>query len=514
MQKITKNVVKLSISMFLAVTLCIPNMSIFAEENESTSEIVIIAKEPAEEIVQNEDSLIDTTGNASLVEVNGSVEDSIEEYLKDPNVLYAVENISAEQCWYDGSGDLSIDSQFQSKINNACRYIESLSGLSTAKVAVLDSDFFLDEPDIKYNKQKSCAVNYQTSPTKIVPSKNNAHGSECASIIGSIRNNYMGTNGMASINSGRNLDLVYIQSKLKFYDFLEAMDYISKNNFDVLSVSLAFDNSNQYQAEIINNYTKKVKDSGCVVVAPAGNAGREENNNLPAASPYAIGVMGSNGNNIDRNSSYGNPYNLSAPYCGCVVKSNDITFLNGTSASTPFVAASAAHIKMLNPSLTPDQVQYILERTSTDVLTKGKDKYTGYGILNPLAVVQYAKNTNPRIKEIIKPVYQYKKGKKYQYSLSKKIKGWKRNGVAFKETGYGQKIYRFYNKKTKAYKYTTKSKLKGWSNRKVVFYASGNKPVYEAYNKRTKSYYYTTSYKKYKKLKKPWQKKGKAFLSR
>jgi subtilisin family serine protease len=62
--------------------------------------------------------------------------------------------------------------------------------------------------------------------------------------------------------------------------------------------------------------------------------------------------------------------------------------LSGTSMATPHVAGAAALVLGKNPNLTPDQVETILERTTTDLGVPNYDTTFGWGLVNAWAALQ------------------------------------------------------------------------------------------------------------------------------
>ena len=58
--------------------------------------------------------------------------------------------------------------------------------------------------------------------------------------------------------------------------------------------------------------------------------------------------------------------------------------------AAPIVAGVAAMMKAINPSLTSEQIEDILNKTAVDVMEKGKDSSTGYGVVDAKAEVDMA----------------------------------------------------------------------------------------------------------------------------
>jgi hypothetical protein len=163
---------------------------------------------------------------------------------------------------------------------------------------------------------------------------------------------------------------------------------------------------------------------GAVVVAAVGNGQESPANpwrfaDYPAALPHVIGVgavgkQGSVPSFSNRDAAYVDiaapgvdivstlPRNLvdtarplctGNPYSGC----GPYEFRNaiGTSFAAPQVSAAAALVLGQDPSLRPDQVAWLLERSATDARTATgcsicrarRDSYTGWGLLNVQAAL-------------------------------------------------------------------------------------------------------------------------------
>ena len=156
---------------------------------------------------------------------------------------------------------------------------------------------------------------------------------------------------------------------------------------------------------------------GAVVVAAVGNGTQSPSTPwrfaaYPAALPHVIGVAavrrgGSVPGYSNRDAVYVDvaapgddifssiPSNLVADDSGCTDPYSDcgpVELRNaiGTSFAAPQVSAAAALLLGTNPSLTPDQVGYIIERSADDssvlsgcgACAAGRDALTGWGALN------------------------------------------------------------------------------------------------------------------------------------
>ena len=73
---------------------------------------------------------------------------------------------------------------------------------------------------------------------------------------------------------------------------------------------------------------------------------------------------------------------------------SNLTIESGTSISAPVVAATAALMLSVNPGLKNFWTRILLDRTATDLADKGRDIYTGFGLLNMGLAVLAAKETS------------------------------------------------------------------------------------------------------------------------
>jgi subtilisin family serine protease len=169
---------------------------------------------------------------------------------------------------------------------------------------------------------------------------------------------------------------------------------------------------------------------GAVVVAAVGNGTQSPSMpwrfaSYPAALPHVIGVSavrrdGSVPDYSNRDAVYVDvaapgddmfsaiPSNLVADDSGCVEPYSDcgpfeLRDAIGTSFAAPQVSAAAALLLGTDPSLTPDQVGYILERSADDAATisgcgacaTGRDALTGWGTLDVASALTRLTSTLP-----------------------------------------------------------------------------------------------------------------------
>ncbi|MDX6470101.1 MAG: thermitase [Gaiellaceae bacterium] len=132
--------------------------------------------------------------------------------------------------------------------------------------------------------------------------------------------------------------------------------------------------------------------SGSLVVAASGNSGDAGNPlTYPAATPHVLTVAATDQNDqVAPFSSQSNFVDLSAPGVDIPVASaldNSYAVESGTSFASPMVAAAAAWLWTVRPTLDASQVAEILRRSARDIGASGYDVGSGYGILNVAAAL-------------------------------------------------------------------------------------------------------------------------------
>ena len=234
----------------------------------------------------------------------------------------------------------------------------------------------------------------------------NGHGTHVAGIIASTINN-VGNAGVAP-----NVTLYAVKvlgdSGSGFYsDIAEGIVLAVKgpdgslgtaDDSRIISMSLGGSSDSQ----VLRDATKWAYDNGAVLVAAAGNSGdgdpSTDNVAYPAKYQWVIAVAAIDSEyNVPTWSSDGPDVDVVAP--GVKVystyKNKGYSELSGTSMATPHVSATVALIQALRLAsgkspLSPDTIYEAITRTSVDIGPSGFDVYSGYGLVDALAAVNYA----------------------------------------------------------------------------------------------------------------------------
>ena len=207
------------------------------------------------------------------------------------------------------------------------------------------------------------------------------HGTHVAGIIAASLDGA----GVAGLANEVNILPIRVMDATGAGDFLtiasgivEATDQGAK----VINLSLG----SEYSSDIITVAVEYAVDSGVTVIAAGGNSYAEGN---PVSYPAALpGVVAVSSVNRDGQSSVfanaGSYIDIAAPGEDILstVPGGGWDYHDGTSMAAPFVAATAALVRVANPTLTKTQVDTTLLATARDDADgDGRDNWFGHGIL-------------------------------------------------------------------------------------------------------------------------------------
>lgn len=274
-------------------------------------------------------------------------------------------------------------------------------GTSAVIVAVLDTGVDLDHEDL----QAKIVSGYDFVNDDSVPDDDAGHGTHVAGIVAAITNNALGVAGVSWYSRIMPLKVLDDEGTGLDSDVADAIQWAANNGAKVINLSLG----STSDTLSLSNAVNYAYASGCVIVASMGNL-NDTTTHYPAGYSNVIAVGAINEYNIRCSTSdWGNPYgscygsNLDVCAPGNEILStyylpfpNQYGYLNGTSMATPFVSGIAALLCSWKSSITPDEIEAVIENTADDITgddpsggtcSAGWDQYTGYGRVNAYKAV-------------------------------------------------------------------------------------------------------------------------------
>ena len=162
------------------------------------------------------------------------------------------------------------------------------------------------------------------------------------------------------------------------------IDYAVRQKANVINLSLG-----GYCVEANCPLALAIKSAvaqGVTVVVAAGNDSMDAKYTCPAhlKEPIVVAASSGDGAMAIPFSNYGATVDVTAPGTGIYssIPGGGYEYMAGTSMAAPFVSAAAAMFLTDTKTFTPAQVENKMCATACDMLTKGKDVYTGVGLLN------------------------------------------------------------------------------------------------------------------------------------
>lgn len=256
------------------------------------------------------------------------------------------------------------------------------------KVAVLDTGVDYTHPDLKDRVLKDKGYNFVDNDYETMD--NNGHGTHVSGIIAASANNNIGVSG---ITGTLNIKIIPVKvldenGEGEVSNIVKGIKYAVDNGADIINLSFGTNSKSKAIEEAVNY----AKSKGVFVVAAAGNDGESDDNSSPASDgAFAVAAMDYNYKAADF-SDYGSCVKISAP--GEEILSTvpgGYEAWDGTSMAAPIVSGIAAMAKAEDPNLSPSQMEDILDSTAKDIMTKGKDQQSGYGLIDAYDAIKKVK---------------------------------------------------------------------------------------------------------------------------
>lgn len=272
----------------------------------------------------------------------------------------------------------------------------------------------------------------------MVSNKSALHGTHVSGIIGAIRKNGVGMDGVAD-----NIKLMTLRAvpdgDEHDKDIALAIRYAVDNGAKVINMS--FGKSFSPEKKWVDDAVKYAESKGVLLIHAAGNDAKNLDTTFNYPSPQLLDgarpanwiTVGASGDpkagGLTANfSNYGKKeVDVFAPgvkIYSTVPGGNTYQNLQGTSMASPVVAGLAAFILQYYPALSPAQVKMIIEKSAqnpgTNVKNPGNDEMVNLnelcktgGIINAFEAIKLASVTKPLAKPMVKPTTPVKPKKAF-----------------------------------------------------------------------------------------------------
>lgn len=247
------------------------------------------------------------------------------------------------------------------------------------------------------------------------PNDDNGHGTHVATTLVSAANDGVGIAGVAPGCTIMPIKVLGADASGSYEAIAGGIRYAADQGAQIINLSL----NGKKPAVILEDAVKYATDKGCLIVAAAGNEG-QNGVGFPArySQCLAVGATRFDGQ-LATYSNRGWGLSLVAPGGDTTLDQNKdgypdgivgqtfdphvgydsfgYFFYAGTSMAAPQVSGVAALALSVNPRLSRDDLRIALLSTATDLGRRGWDPIYGYGLVNALAAVQYAKTHAPAV---------------------------------------------------------------------------------------------------------------------
>lgn len=249
-------------------------------------------------------------------------------------------------------------------------------------VAVIDTGIDYTHPDLQnkvvlgpnYTFSKKW---YEFGKKDPGPIDDNAHGTHCAGIIGSLADNRVGIAGIAPGVKLMAVKVLDAEGGGTNFGVMKGIAYAITHGAKVVNLSLGGAGASSVEREFFEAAT----DAGALVVGAAGN--EADGVGFPAAYPgvLSVGAVDS-GKNLASFSNHDTSLGVVAPGVGIMstILGKQYAKFSGTSMAAPYVSGVAALVWSKHPEFTADQVKARLLDTAEKL---GDPSVFGHGLVNP-----------------------------------------------------------------------------------------------------------------------------------
>lgn len=275
---------------------------------------------------------------------------------------------------------------------NAVQAWDFTQGSPDVKIAIVDNAVWMEHEDLEdklvLTRDVTQANSNNCNPPAGGDPEDWSHGTHCAGLAAGHTDNEV---GIASL--GFNTSLIGVKATTNAFpggvtNGYGGIQWAANNGADVISCSWGSSSSSQTEQNVIT----AAYNLGVTILGSAGND-NVQTPHYPSGYDHVICVASTDEDDLKSDfSNYGNTIDICAPggygntgpqgllssvYMYTTSFGNYDSYY-GTSMSTPFAAGLAGLIIGVNPDLTPDEVEEVLESTCVNIDTlAGNSQYAG-----------------------------------------------------------------------------------------------------------------------------------------
>ncbi len=267
----------------------------------------------------------------------------------------------------------------------APRAWDIVTGTNSTIIAIVDSGIDLGHPDLSCAGKLTAGYDFVNGDDD--PDDDLGHGTHVAGIAGACTDNNLGIAGMSWGVRLMPVKVLDASGSGSYSDLAEGIIWAVDHGAQIINLSLG----GIHDSQTMFDGVQYAHDRGVLVAAAAGNCATGSGTGCngyinpimyPGAYASTLAVAATDYSDNHAHFSEYHPYvDVDAPGVGIysTYLGGGYVYKSGTSMSTPFVSGLAGLIRSVDPTLTHDEIQGIIESTAEDLGAPGKDDKFGYG---------------------------------------------------------------------------------------------------------------------------------------
>jgi len=335
---------------------------------------------------QNNGKVAEKIGNLAvhIISVPDNAEEAVVRALsKNPHIEFAELDIAAEIVATTPNDPKYASAWHLPKIQSPNAW--DISRADGITIAILDTGVDSAHPDLADKMLPGWNAVDGSSATDDL----NGHGTAVAGTAAAVTNNAVGVSGVAWNAKVLPIRISNTSDGYAYWsDIARGLSWAADNGADVANISYE-----AHQSSSIASAAQYMRNKGGVVVNAAGNSGIDTGY-ADVASLITVSATTSTDTKASW-SNYGAVIDVAAPGASILTTNRGGSYgsWNGTSFSSPVTAGVVALIMSSNSSLTPDDVEKVLQNSAAKVAGVDFHPYYGFGRIDAAAAVQLAVNT-------------------------------------------------------------------------------------------------------------------------